>query len=153
MEHLKNDDHMLPELEAIEHLNDAIMALEISPVLHPLKELDLNICIIDIEFLVFTNFGSNNFIAGIFTVDAAHDLAEGTLVYNLGYLIAIAQLFADLGIVVALFICNRILILPTNRANSIDLLINAQFELYLFEFCELLVKFFDGFLRSPAIKI
>lgn len=123
---------MLPEAEAIDHMDEAVVAfivfLEWRPQL--LQKSDLDICIINIKLFVFRYFGCYYFLIMIFEVDAFDHGAEGTFVNGPYYFIPVANLFTLFDQILSLLISYRILILSPYLANRVNALKHAHFYLF-----------------------
>lgn len=86
----------------------------------------------------------------VFIINTLDHLSKSPLINNFSNLISIAKLFSNGCQIIALFISNRILILPTNFTDSVYTFINS--ELNFFKFCKFRAEFLKCFLSAPPIK-
>lgn len=141
---------MLPEAEAVNHVDEAVVAfivfLEWCPQL--LQKSDLDICIINIKLFVFRYFGCYYFLIMIFEVNTFDHRAEGTFVDGPYYFIPVANLFTLFYQILPLLISYRILILSPYLANCVNAFKHAHF--YLFKLCQFLRKQLKGLLGAVS---
>jgi hypothetical protein len=115
----ENYNHVLSERETICD-SDYARAISRIQLLNGCKYLVLNRCIINIKLLVSADLYGNLFTP-ILNVEALNDLPECALVDNVRYEVAIPDLFANSGPVVALSVNDLSERLASIAAHSIDL--------------------------------
>lgn len=81
----ENHDYVLTEIEAVQIAHDFIVALVVSAFalvdsIECFQELNLVVCIVNIEFSVLSNFDCNLPLLGVCAVGAADHLPECTLI-------------------------------------------------------------------------
>ena len=116
---LEYDHNVLAEFETIHKLNDPLSTLTLS--LHEFFEKSyFNICVVDVKLFVFANFSGHNAFKLVAVIYAFYYLAKSTLVDYPNDLIAIAELLSDLCFIIALFVSDLILILPSYLSYSVN---------------------------------
>jgi hypothetical protein len=75
---LEDDDHMLSELEAVDHFDDAVLALVVDTVssLQLFQYSNFNVCVVDIKLFVFADFYRHHFLVFVFHIFAPDNGAE-----------------------------------------------------------------------------
>lgn len=132
---LKDDHHVLAEVEAVFELHNAVMPFDVRALvlIHVIKlreELYLNISVINIELFVFANFGSHNALIWISVVNARNDLAKGAFVNDFPDHVPVAQLLAHLRLVESVLVGYRVLILPPHLSNGVNAQVVSKFNLF-----------------------
>ena len=84
MQILENNDNVLPEVETVFELHNAIVAFVVCAIIliHIVKlrqELNCDVGVSYVKFLVFAYFGRYDSLVRVSTIGAADDLAEGAL--------------------------------------------------------------------------
>ena len=126
--------NMLSEFETIHKFNDPLATITLA--LHEFfKESNFNIGVIYVKFFVFSYFRGHNTFIVISMVYTFYNLAKSPLVNYPDDLIAVSQLLAYFRFVVAFFVSDLILILPSHFSNSVNFFENSQF--YFFKFGQL----------------
>ena len=93
MQMFKYYHYMLSKFKAVQKLNNVFFAIA-GTFLEFFEQPNFDICVVDIEFFVFSYFCGDNWMFGVAVVNAFDYLAECPLIYNSDYFIAVAQLFA-----------------------------------------------------------
>lgn len=148
---LEDDDHVLPELEVVEDLNDSVFAFFEGGTLYLAEQLDFDVRVVYVELFILADLGSDDLLLGVLVIDALHYLAKCSLVDDAHHLVAVPQLFPNLSQVVSLLICQRVLTVPPDIANSVDLVEDADFN--LFQLSQLACEDLECFLAGPAVEI
>ena len=143
-ETLKHYAHMLPKLEMVKSLNYAILAFVVLSIsLFQLqKNFDFNICIINVKLFVLTYLECNYATRWILVVYAFYNLSECSSIYYAAGFIPVCYLFTLEDYVVSFFVCNTILITPSNFANCENSFKHTHFYLFKLSQCRI---FFNCF--------
>lgn len=137
--------NMLAEVETVLKLHDSVVALIISAlalinIVELCQEFNLNICIVDIKFLILSDLGRYHSLVRIGTVDTADHLAKGAFIYDFLDEIPIAEVFANTSVVEAILVGDGVLIFAADTPDSIDSGVVADFD--FFELSQLISKYF-----------
>ena len=144
---------MLSELETVNELHKLFLTLVIKSVslLKFFYYFDFHICIINIKFLVFTNFGCDHSLVWIFHIYTFDDLAKSSIIDNSHNLISVSKCLSLDSHILTLFVGNLKLVVPSNFADCVNSLVEAHF--YLFKISKLWLEAFDCFLWGITVVL
>jgi hypothetical protein len=96
MKYLKDNYNVLSKLEAVQVLYDSVFTYALTIVLvfqssfECLQKFNLDLCIVNIKFLVFSYFSSYYSLVAVLHIHTLHNLPEGTIINDSCNFVAIS---------------------------------------------------------------